>query len=217
MEKEYGRAHDSSVQPVNATLHVRLLRLLSSLLRKERADGFTLLELIMTVAIVSSLSSIAIPTYVQQIENARITKAVVEIRYLEKEIITYYATTGQYPQSLADINRDGMKDPWGNPYEYANLQDPDGKVKARKDHFMVPLNTDFDLYSKGRDGDSVAPLTAKASHDDIIRIGDAQYVGLAENFSVGGKDGGNGGGNGGGNDGGNGGGKDDDKGGGKKK
>ena len=44
---------------------------------------------------------------------------------------------------------------------------------------MVPINEFFDLYSMGADGKSVSPLTAQASHDDIIRAYDGQYVGIA--------------------------------------
>ena len=53
---------------------------------------------------------------------------------------------------------------------------------ARKDRFLVPINSDFDLYSMGKDGQSVSPLTAQKSHDDIIRANDGGYYGLASNF-----------------------------------
>ena len=55
-------------------------------------------------------------------------------------------------------------------------------VLPRKDRFLVPINSDYDLYSVGRDGESVAPLTAAKSHDDIVRAANGAYVGLAENF-----------------------------------
>jgi general secretion pathway protein G len=54
--------------------------------------------------------------------------------------------------------------------------------QPRKDRFLVPINSDYDLYSMGPDGASAPPLTAKASHDDIIRASDGAYVGVAENF-----------------------------------
>ena len=52
----------------------------------------------------------------------------------------------------------------------------------RKNRFMVPINSDYDLYSMGKDGQSVSPLTAKASRDDIIRANDGQFIGLASNY-----------------------------------
>jgi general secretion pathway protein G len=57
-----------------------------------------------------------------------------------------------------------------------------GGAKPRKDRFLVPINSDYDLYSMGPDGESVEPLTAAKSHDDIIRASNGAYVGVAENF-----------------------------------
>ena len=45
-----------------------------------------------------------------------------------------------------------------------------------------PKNSDFDLYSMGKDGASVGPLTAKASRDDVVRASDGRFVGLASDF-----------------------------------
>jgi general secretion pathway protein G len=44
------------------------------------------------------------------------------------------------------------------------------------------LNSDFDLYSKGRDRDSKLPLTAEASRDDIVRANNGGFIGLAKNY-----------------------------------
>ena len=54
--------------------------------------------------------------------------------------------------------------------------------KPRKDRFLVPINSDYDLFSMGKDGESVAPLTAKASRDDVVRASDGAFIGLASNF-----------------------------------
>jgi general secretion pathway protein G len=53
---------------------------------------------------------------------------------------------------------------------------------ARKDRFLVPINSDFDIYSMGKDKDTVAPLNPPKSHDDIIRASDGGFYGLAKNF-----------------------------------
>jgi general secretion pathway protein G len=50
------------------------------------------------------------------------------------------------------------------------------------DRFLHPLNSDFDLYSMGKDGLSQAPITARASQDDIIRASDGGFIGLAAQF-----------------------------------
>jgi len=63
-----------------------------------------------------------------------------------------------------------------------NITTTNGKGKVRKDHNLVPLNSDYDLYSMGKDGKSVSPLTAKASRDDIVRANNGAFVGLASEY-----------------------------------
>lgn len=55
-------------------------------------------------------------------------------------------------------------------------------AQARKDRFLVPINTDFDLYSMGKDGTSVPSLTAAASRDDVVRAANGAFIGLASRF-----------------------------------
>jgi general secretion pathway protein G len=79
---------------------------------------------------------------------------------------------------------DELKDPWGNPYQYLSFETVKGndKGKFRKDRNLVPINSDYDLYSMGPDGKSSGPLTAAASRDDIIRAGNGSFVGIAEDY-----------------------------------
>ncbi|RKZ94457.1 MAG: prepilin-type cleavage/methylation domain-containing protein, partial [Gammaproteobacteria bacterium] len=73
-------------------------------------------------------------------------------------------------------------DPWGNLYQFLNMSTVVGNGQKRKDKNLVPLNTDYDLYSSGPDGQSVGPLTAAKSRDDIIRANNGGYVGKAEDY-----------------------------------
>jgi general secretion pathway protein G len=52
----------------------------------------------------------------------------------------------------------------------------------RKDKNLVPINSQYDLYSKGPDGESLAPLTAKKSQDDIVLANDGGFVGRASDY-----------------------------------
>lgn len=152
--------------------------------RKWRAlnRGFTLIELMIAVAILGTLSAIAVPLYANQIDKARYIKAIADLRIIEKEIIAFQTGNNSLPLDLNQIGRDVLQDPWGNPYQYLNFTTVKGKGQMRKDRFMNPLNSDFDLYSMGKDGITVAPLTAEASYDDIIRAVDGRYMGLASDF-----------------------------------
>lgn len=146
--------------------------------------AFTLIELMVVVVLLGALSAIAIPVYSNYIEKARITKAIAEIGMLQKEILSFESDRYALPDTLDDIGRGDLRDPWGNPYQYLNFENlkGEGKGKMRKDRFLVPLNTDFDLYSMGKDGESRSPLTAKASQDDIIRANNGTYVGPASEY-----------------------------------
>lgn len=146
--------------------------------------GFTLVELLIVLGIVGILASLAIPLYVGLIDNARHIKAVAEIQNISLAIEMYKGANYELPLNISDAGCEELIDPWGNPYQYLNFETIKGKGKGkmRKDHFLVPLNTDYDLYSMGKDGKSVPPLTAKASRDDIIRANDGQYIGPASGY-----------------------------------
>ena len=138
----------------------------------------------MVVGLIGIIASIAIPLFVSYREKAQITVCISGIKVIEKGIILHMTTEDEYPNSLADIGLDDLRDPWGNPYQYTRIagSGTKGKGKLRKDHFMVPINTDFDLYSMGPDGKSQAPLTAQASRDDIIRANDGMFVGPVSQY-----------------------------------
>lgn len=144
--------------------------------------GFTLVELIIVVGIIMTLAAIAIPSFLQAMDNARYTKAVGDIHTLEADIVTYEVSNGDLPDTLTDIGHGDLLDPWGNSYVYTNYADPTKKNLIRKDRFLHPMNSDYDLFSAGADGQWKPPITAAVSHDDIIRASDGAYVGLASQF-----------------------------------
>jgi general secretion pathway protein G len=152
--------------------------------QRNHLAGFTLLELTIVVGIIAGLTSIGIPQYLGYIHKARVTKAISDIYGLQNRIALYEHDFRTLPLTLDDLPGGNIKDPWGNPYQYLNFDTIQGKGKGsmRKDRFLVPINTTYDLYSMGPDGRTVAPLTAKASRDDIIRASDGGFVGPAENY-----------------------------------
>lgn len=145
--------------------------------------GFTILELVMAMAIIGVLAAIAIPMYGNHQEKIKVNKAIQDITYIQTGIDQWALDNRYtYPDSLADVGMSGMTDPWGTSYQYTNLTTAKGKGSARKDKNLVPINSDYDLWSNGRDGKSVAPLTAQASRDDIVRANNGRYVGPAADY-----------------------------------
>jgi general secretion pathway protein G len=125
---------------------------------KKKDEGFTLIEIMVVVIILSILAGIIIPRIAGRPEEARRTKAVVQIRQLEGALNLFKIDNGFYPsteqglESLVTAPTTGeapqnfkeggyMKklpnDPWG--YQYAYL--------APGEH------GDFDLISFGADGE----------------------------------------------------------------
>ena len=117
--------------------------------------GFTLLEIIVVVAIIAILAAYIAPKVVGRVDDARISAAKSDIRVLESSLELYKLDNFLYPsveQGLgALVNkpsgegnknwRDGgyikklSKDPWGNDYLY-----------------LYPgSNGEFDVYSLGAD------------------------------------------------------------------
>jgi general secretion pathway protein G len=150
-----------------------------------RCRGMTLLELLALVGIIGTLVSILIPAFNNVLEKGRISRAVSDIATIGQRLNDIYFDSGDFPENLDELERINPHDPWGRPYQYLKIMGKDKneiKGKWRKDRFLVPLNSDYDLYSMGKDGRTVAPITAKASHDDILRADNGSYMGLASKY-----------------------------------
>lgn len=149
-----------------------------------RSKGFGLLELVIVLVIAGLLATIAFPAYNSYTERARVARAIGDIGSLSLEIERFrLQNDDQIPASLDELTMDVPVDPWGRPYDYLNILGAGpGKGGLRKDGALNPLNTDFDLYSRGKDGDSKGPLSAKASRDDIVRANNGAFIGLGEDY-----------------------------------
>ncbi|MDV7104461.1 pilin [Vibrio sp. TH_r3] len=69
----------------------------------KRNSGFTLIELMIVVAVIGVLSSIAIPQYQNYIKKSQLGAALATISALKINIEDYLATNGQFP-ALTNAN-----------------------------------------------------------------------------------------------------------------
>lgn len=142
--------------------------------------GFTLIELMLTLAIVTILTSVTYSSYIDAIERARVNTAIADITHLEVLIERFFTDNAVYPTNLNNFN--DITDPWGNTYRYLNMEGVRGNGPKRKDRNLVPLNSDYDLYSIGADGQTATALTAAISQDDIIRANNGGFIGKGEDY-----------------------------------
>lgn len=86
---------------------------------KKQDAGFTLVELMIVMAIIGVLAMVAVPSYVQAIKHAREAVLMEDLRTLRAAIDSYTMDKQKAPQSLDDLLQDGYlksipKDPMTN-------------------------------------------------------------------------------------------------------
>ena len=123
-------------------------------------QGFTLIEIMVVVVILGILAGLIVPRIMDRPEEARRTKAAIQIQSIEQALKLYKLDNGDYPtteqglQALIEAPSVGRlpkkwrkegyldkgrlpKDPWDNDFVYIS----------------PGLHSDFDLMSYGPDGE----------------------------------------------------------------
>jgi general secretion pathway protein G len=99
--------------------------------RAARRSGFTLMEVLVVVAILVVLAGIAVPLYLRYADEARVSAARLSCRNLSQAVESYKLKYGDFPanlEMLAQVQGDGsppyiepaaLVDPWQRRFEYA--------------------------------------------------------------------------------------------------
>src|SRR3954468_22387759 len=73
--------------------------------RGRRGPAYTLVEIMIVVAIIGTLASLAIPAFIHVTYRAQVTRAIVDLTTLETEIDIFEFQNGRTPVDLNEINR----------------------------------------------------------------------------------------------------------------
>ncbi len=136
-------------------------------IRRRRRRGFTLMEILLVLAILVVLGSLVTVGYVRIQRNAMIDSAKTQIRMFEQAVGQYRLDVGKFPagdtglQALRlqppdapankwrgpYLNSEVPLDPWGNQYQYQEITD-------------INDEPSFEIISFGPDG-------ANGTNDDV--------------------------------------------------
>ncbi len=126
-------------------------------MKSNTQHGFTLIEILIVVVILSILAITVVPQFLDQPAKARVARAQSDVQELKTALSMYKLDNFSYPSTAQGINalvskpsgqplaknwKTGgylermIKDPWGNEYQYLNPGN----------HGII------DIYSMGRDG-----------------------------------------------------------------
>ena len=101
-----------------------------------RGHGFTLIELIVVMAIVALLATLALPRYFHSVDHSKETVLRENLRIVRETIDKFYGDTGRYPESLEElVERKYLRtlpvDPVTERSDAWNIITPDSDAKGR--------------------------------------------------------------------------------------
>jgi len=117
-----------------------IVRPVSSRLASRARAGFTLLEVLVVVAILIILASVATFATMRYMEDAKINQASLQMQKIEQGCKAYYSTNGgNWPSSLEELvvpsasgqpllegGASALMSPWGTQYQISFMEDSVG-------------------------------------------------------------------------------------------
>ena len=150
--------------------------------KRKYSQAFTTIEMIIGMTVLVLFFSIAIPVALKLADGIRSRTVIDDLIAIQSEIESY-RITNNYPDTLDDIYPTTQLDPWGTPYQYLRIAGGKNNVTAKQRKYKnLKINSTYDLYSMGPDGETASPLTAAISRDDILRGRNGRFIGYVTDF-----------------------------------
>lgn len=116
---------------------------MKKILRQAQNKGFTLIELVMVLSIISIMASIAVPSYISMKQEGMYTKAQKEVTLVQAAVENYWREHKELPANIStELLNTKIKilttqalDPWktdGNNYGYKT-----GKTDSGEDYYVI--------------------------------------------------------------------------------
>lgn len=121
-----------------------------------RRQGFTLIELIVVLAIIALLASLVAPRYSRSVDNAREASLKTSLNVMRDAIDKYMADKGSYPDSLQDLVRRGYL-----------RQIPEDPMTGTRDSWQM-LPPPPDSQDKGRMADVRSGASGRGQNGELF-------------------------------------------------
>ena len=114
-----------------------------------RDAGFTMVEILLVVVIIGILAAVAVPRLAGRMGQSQIAAARDGVRGIELAVDLYETDNGKFPDSLQNLLTKGSELNWNGPYlkKASGLKDPWGN-----DYQYTKQGTDYTVASAGPDG-----------------------------------------------------------------
>jgi len=112
-------------------------------------EGFTMVELVVIIAIIAILSAILIPAVFNQIQKAKVSRLESELQSLKTAVLQYYADVGSWVKNndIKYLYQDSGETGWDGPYTEKDLSASTGENPFAGEYILDPNGTGDDKYS----------------------------------------------------------------------
>jgi len=125
---------------------------------RRRASAFTLIELLIVIAIIAMLAALVAPRLMSALRESQIKTTRAQIELLATALESFRISNGRYPTNDEGLGAlveapEGLQSTWSGPYLRKRKLPVDGWNFPF--HYAIPPERggiDYDLYSLGADG-----------------------------------------------------------------